>query len=59
MGIPLVLINGRYDFQAPVENAWEINRMLPDSDLVIINSAGHSPNRNVEAEIVNATDGLS
>lgn len=33
--IPGVLINGRFDFQAPIANAWELNRVWPRARLVI------------------------
>ncbi len=55
-GIRIVLINGRFDFQAPMENAWELNQALPNSDLVIIDNAGHSGGKRIANEIVNATD---
>lgn len=54
--IPGVLINGRFDFQAPIANAWEIHRAWPGSELVIIDDAGHSPNAALTREIVRATD---
>ena len=55
--IPGVLINGRYDLQAPLATAWELNRRWPRSELVVIGDAGHSASdaRLTEA-IVSATD---
>ena len=40
--IPGALINGRFDFQAPIANAWELRRVWPRADLVIVDDAGHS-----------------
>lgn len=55
--IPGVLINGRYDFQSPIANAWELRRVWPRAELVIVDGAGHSPvTTSIAAEIVRATD---
>jgi proline iminopeptidase len=37
-----VLVNGRFDLQAPVANAWALHRCWPRSELVIVNDAGHA-----------------
>jgi proline iminopeptidase len=39
--IPGILVNGRFDLQAPIANAWELNRAWPGSELVIVEDAGH------------------
>ena len=55
--VPGVLINGRYDLQAPLATAWEVNRRWPRSELVVIGDAGHSAsNARLTEAIVNATD---
>ena len=41
-GIPGILINGRYDFQAPIANAWELKCVWPRAELVIVDDAGHA-----------------
>ncbi|MDQ3767411.1 MAG: prolyl aminopeptidase [Actinomycetota bacterium] len=43
--IPGIMVNGRYDFQAPIANAWEMQRVWPKAELVIVDNAGHSPDR--------------
>jgi proline iminopeptidase len=43
-GIPGVLVNGRFDFQAPIANAWELKRAWKRAELVIVDDAGHSTN---------------
>jgi proline iminopeptidase len=55
-GIPGILVNGRLDFQAPVSNAWELRRVWPRADLVVVEDAGHGPNAALGRELVRATD---
>ncbi len=40
--IPTVIVHGRYDCCCPVENAWELHKALPKSQLHIVPNAGHS-----------------
>lgn len=40
-GIPGVLVNGRFDLQAPIATAWKLHSLWPRSELVIVNDAGH------------------
>lgn len=40
-GIPGVLIHGRLDVSGPPDIAWELARRWPDSELVLIDDAGH------------------
>lgn len=53
--IPSVLINGRYDFQSPLGNAWELKRVWPRAELKIVDDAGHGGGQ-VWEEMVAATD---
>lgn len=39
--IPTIMIQGRYDMCTPIQTAWEINQVLPESKLMIT-VAGHS-----------------
>ena len=41
-GIPGVLVNGRFDFQAPLANAWTLQRAWPGAELVVVGDAGHA-----------------
>ena len=41
--IPGRLIHGRFDFQAPLENAYALNRAWPEAELVVVDDAGHVP----------------
>jgi proline iminopeptidase len=58
--IPAILINGRFDFQAPLAWAWDLHRAWPRSELVIVDDAGHDPDHfGVTRELVRATDHFS
>jgi proline iminopeptidase len=55
-GIPGILVNGRFDFQAPIGNAWELKRVWPRAELVIIDEAGHASSSALDVELIRATD---
>lgn len=40
--IPAVIVQGRYDVCTPMMTAWELHRAWPESELVIVDDAGHS-----------------
>jgi len=55
--IPGVLVNGRFDFQAPLATAWKLHSLWPKSELVIVNNAGHAAgNPSITTELIRATD---
>jgi proline iminopeptidase len=54
--IPGVLVNGRFDFQSPLGNAYELRRVWPRAELVVVDDAGHVPTGEIAREIVRATD---
>jgi proline iminopeptidase len=55
--IPGVLINGRFDFQAPIGNAWALRRAWPRAELVIVDDAGHAADSaGITRELIRATD---
>jgi len=55
--IPGILVNGRFDFQAPIGWAWELKRAWSRAELVAVDNAGHdASNSAVTDEIVRATD---
>jgi proline iminopeptidase len=54
--IPGVLVNGRFDFQSPIANAWELHRAWPRADVVIVDDAGHVPTAGIDRELVRATN---
>ncbi len=56
--IPGILVNGRFDFQAPIANAWELRRAWPRAELVIVDDAGHADEA-ITRELVRATERVS
>ncbi len=55
--IPGILVNGRFDLQAPIANAWELKRAWPGAELVIVDDAGHNAREPaVTQELIRATD---
>ncbi len=54
--IPGILVNGRFDLQAPIANAWQLNSVWPRAELVIVDDAGHSANPSLGQELIRATD---
>ena len=54
--IPGILVNGRFDLQAPIANAWQLNRVWSRAELVIVDDAGHSANPSLTLELIRATD---
>ncbi|MBY4606879.1 prolyl aminopeptidase [Rhizobium sp. 9T] len=56
-GIPGILLQGRFDIEAPLVTAWELVRAWPESELRILPYAAHSTaNPDMSAAIVAATD---
>ena len=53
--IPGFLVNGRFDFQAPISNAWELKRAWPRAEIVIVDDAGHGTPE-IGRAIVRTTD---
>ncbi len=39
--IPTFMVNGRYDMICPPRNAYRLHKLLPKSELVIADAAGH------------------
>jgi proline iminopeptidase len=55
--IPTTIVHGRYDVICPLENAWDLHRRLPGSELVIVPDSGHSAfEPGVAAALREATD---
>jgi proline iminopeptidase len=54
--IPGVLVNGRFDLQSPIGNAWQLRRVWPRAELVVVDDAGHSANPALLGEVIRATD---
>ena len=55
--IPGVLINGRFDFGAPISNAYTLRQAWPAAELIIVENAGHSGSQpGITGELLRATD---
>ena len=54
-GIPGILINGRFDLQAPLGNAWALHEVWPRSELVVVDDAGHAADA-IEGELRAASE---
>jgi proline iminopeptidase len=55
--IPGIMVNGRFDLQAPIGWAYDLKRACPRAKLVIVNDAGHdASNASITQELVRATD---
>ncbi len=56
-GIPGIMVNGRFDLQAPVGWAWDLKHVWPRANLVIVDNAGHdATNSSIAQELIRATD---
>jgi proline iminopeptidase len=55
-GIRGILVHGRFDFQAPIGNAWELKCAWPQAELVVVGEAGHAADASLGRELVRATD---
>jgi proline iminopeptidase len=53
--VPGVLVHGRFDFGAPLANAWQLAAAWPGADLVVVDDAGHSGSAQFDRELVRAT----
>ena len=55
--IPGIMVNGRFDLQAPIGWAYDLKRVWPRAKLVIVNDAGHdASNASITGELIRATD---
>jgi len=53
--IPTKIIQGRYDVVCPVRSAWDLNKKLKNSELIIVNDAGHSMSeKGITKELIKA-----
>ncbi len=54
---PGILVNGRFDLQAPIGNAWALKEVWPHAELVIVDDAGHAvSDAGITRELIRATD---
>ena len=57
VGIPSVMVHGRFDVGSPLKSAWELAQVWRDSELVIVDGAGHSTSDSgMDAALISATN---
>lgn len=58
--IPTAIVQGRYDVVCPMDSAWALHKVLPQSDLLIVPDAGHSAfEYGISRTLVSITDRYS
>jgi proline iminopeptidase len=59
-GVPGAVVQGRFDFQSPLGNAWALRSAWPRAELVVVDDAGHDASApGVTRAIVAATDAFA
>jgi proline iminopeptidase len=53
-GIPGVLIHGRIDMGGPAGTAWELSKVWPDAELIVIGDSGHTGSDTMRTHILDA-----
>ena len=57
--IPTVIVQGRYDVVCPMRSAWDLHRVWPEAELVVIPDAGHSITEvGIADALIQATDSI-
>ena len=57
--IPTKIVQGRYDVVCPVRSAWDLNKKLKNSELIIVKDAGHSMSeKGISMELIKAVKGI-
>ena len=57
--IPTTIIQGRYDIVCPVRSAWDLQKKLKNSKLIIVPDSGHSMSeKGITKELIKATNNL-
>ena len=58
--IPMQIIQGRYDFVCPVEQAWQLSEHCPQAKFTVIDMAGHLANEPLMVDaLIEATSSFS
>lgn len=56
-GIPVTIIQGRYDICCPAKTAWDLYRKIPNAELHFVDDAGHSSSEpGITMKLVEACD---
>lgn len=55
--IPAVIVQGRYDIVCPMISAWELHKVWPEAEFIVIPDAGHSMSEaGIASALIEATD---
>ena len=55
--IPAVIVQGRYDVVCPMISAWELHRVWPEAEFIVVPDAGHSMMEpGIRSALIEATD---
>jgi len=55
--IPNIIIQGRYDVVCPMKSAWELHQKWENSNLIVIDDAGHSMlEKGIQNKLIEYTD---
>jgi len=59
-GIPGVIIQGRYDVATPAKTAWDLHRIWPEAEFIMVPDAGHAVNEpGILHHLIEATDAFA
>ena len=55
--IPCTIVQGRYDVVCPMTTAWELHRVWPEAEFIVVPDAGHSMTEpGIASALIEATD---
>ncbi|MCJ8169578.1 prolyl aminopeptidase [Atopomonas sediminilitoris] len=58
--LPGIIVHGRYDMVCPLDNAWDLHKRWPNSELVIVRDAGHAAGEpSIADALVRATNEMA
>ena len=56
LALPTLIIHGALDTIIPLEHALELDRQIPQSELLVLDDAGHVPTLTRAREVVDAIE---
>lgn len=55
--LPAVIVQGRYDVVCPMVSAWDLHKVWPEAELIVVPDAGHSMTEpGIRDELIKASD---
>jgi proline iminopeptidase len=58
-GIPGILIHGIYDVSGPLDVPWQLMKVWPDAELIVLDDAGHGGLSSFPNAVVDALNRLA